>query len=165
MLSRGEKASRHKGPWIARLPLMEKVKPGDTVKVHYTGSLENGQVFDSSEGKEPLEFTVGAGEVIGGFEKAVVGMAVGESKTEHIPSQNAYGPRREELQLEVERTKLPPSLEIEVGQMLGIQSPTGEVTRVTVAGVQDNSVTLDANHPLAGKDLKFDIEVVDILAA
>jgi FKBP-type peptidyl-prolyl cis-trans isomerase 2 len=144
---------------------MNKVKKGDTVKVHYTGSLVNGQVFDSSQGKEPLEFTVGAGEVIGGFENAVIGMGVGESKTEHIQSQNAYGPRREELQLEVERSKLPPSLELEVGQMLGIESQAGEVTRVTVAGVNDQSVTLDANHPLSGKDLKFDIQVVEILAA
>jgi FKBP-type peptidyl-prolyl cis-trans isomerase 2 len=144
---------------------MERVKPGDTVKVHYRGCLENGQVFDSSEGNEPLEFTAGAGEVIGGFDRAVMGMAVGESKTQHILSQDAYGPRREELEFEVERSKFPPSLEIEVGQTLGIQSPTGEVTRVTVAGVQDNSVTLDANHPLAGKDLKFEIEVVEIRAA
>jgi peptidylprolyl isomerase len=122
-------------------------------------------VFDSSEGKEPLEFTVGAGEVIGGFENAVIGMAVGDSKTERIPSQDAYGPRRDELRLEVERSKFPPTLDIEVGQMLGIEAPTGEVTRVTVAGVQDETVILDANHPLAGKDLKFDIEVVQILAA
>jgi peptidylprolyl isomerase len=92
-------------------------------------------------------------------------MAVGDSKTERIPSQDAYGPRRDELRLEVERSKFPPTLDIEVGQMLGIEAPTGEVTRVTVAGVQDETVILDANHPLAGKDLKFDIEVVQILAA
>lgn len=135
------------------------------VKVHYKGSLEDGEVFDSSTGKEPLEFTVGAGQVISGFDEAVVGMEVGESKTQRIPAGEAYGPRREELQMHVDRAKLPDTIELELGAMLGIQSPTGDVTRVTVTGLTDELVTLDANHPLAGKDLTFEIELVEILAA
>jgi peptidylprolyl isomerase len=145
--------------------MSDKAKSGDMVKVHYKGSLEDGEVFDTSAGREPLEFTVGSGQVIPGFDEAVIGMGIGESKTKHIPSEEAYGPRRNDLQMQVERAKLPDTLDLKVGAMLGIQSHTGDVTRVTVTDLTDDTVTLDANHPLAGKDLTFEIELVEILAA
>jgi FKBP-type peptidyl-prolyl cis-trans isomerase 2 len=142
---------------------MVQAKPGDTVKIHYTGKLDDGTVFDSSVNREPLEFTLSSGQVIPGFENAVVGMAPGESKTEKIPMEQAYGPYRAEMVLEVDKQQLPPDLEPDVGLQLQVQQPNGQVIPVYITGITDSTVTLDANHPLAGQDLVFDIQLVEIV--
>ncbi|GAB4184999.1 MAG: peptidylprolyl isomerase [Coleofasciculaceae cyanobacterium] len=142
---------------------MTQAKPGDTVKIHYTGKLEDGTVFDSSMNREPLEFTLNGGQVIPGFEQAVVGMMPGESKTQKIPMDQAYGPYRAEMVIEVSRQQLPADLEPEVGQQLQVQQPNGQAVPVFVTEVTDATVTLDANHPLAGEDLTFDIQLVEIV--
>lgn len=142
---------------------MVQAKPGDTVKIHYTGKLDDGTVFDSSAEREPLEFTLSGGQVIPGFEQAVVGMAPGESKTEKIPMEQAYGPYRQEMVIQVNREQLPPDLDPEVGLQLQIQQPNGQAIPVLVTEVTNSKVTLDANHPLAGEDLTFDIELVEIV--
>ncbi|MFW6138644.1 MAG: FKBP-type peptidyl-prolyl cis-trans isomerase [Spirochaetota bacterium] len=141
---------------------MSEAKKGDTVKVHYTGKLEDGTVFDSSEDRDPLKFTVGGGQVIPGFEQAVIGMNPGETKTETVTSDQAYGPYRKEMVIEVDKNKLPQDLDPEVGQQLQVRQQEGQPVPVMVTEVTDSSVTLDANHPLAGKDLTFDIQLVDI---
>jgi len=142
---------------------MAEAKQGDTVKVHYTGKLEDGTVFDTSAEREPLQFTIGQGQIIPGFEEAVVGMSEGDSKTTQIPSDAAYGPHRDEMIVEVERSQFPPNLDPEVGQQLQIRQPDGQAIVVTVTDLSDESATLDANHPLAGKDLTFDIELVQVV--
>jgi peptidylprolyl isomerase len=139
-----------------------QAKNGDTVQVHYTGKLADGTVFDSSIGRDPLEFTLGAGQVIPGFDKAVFGMKVGEKKTVTIPANEAYGPVRDDLVVEVPREKLPSELTPEVGQQLVWTRPDGGQQIVTITGVSDNTVIINANHPLAGKDLTFEIELVKI---
>jgi peptidylprolyl isomerase len=141
---------------------MAQAQVGDTVRVHYTGRLTDGTIFDSSMQREPLEFTLGEGGMIAGFEHAVVGMSPGQSKTETIPSEQAYGPHRSELLIDVERQHLPPDLQPHVGQQLQMTRPNGVVVTVVVTAVSISQVTLDANHPLAGKDLIFDITLVDI---
>ncbi len=141
---------------------MPQAKHGDLVKIHYKGSLEDGTVFDSSAGREPLEFTIGEGQVIPGFEEMVMGMEPGQSKTNTIPSDQAYGERRDDMMIEVERSHLPPDLNPEVGQDLYMQSPEGHVLPVRIVAVQEAAVTIDANHPLAGKDLTFEVELVSI---
>ena len=141
---------------------MAEAKAGDTVRIHYTGRLEDGTVFDSSREREPLELTLGEGKVIPGFERAVEGMTEGEKKTTTIPSQEAYGPRNEEMILSVPRDRLPPELDPEVGQHLQMQGEDGRVFEVTVAETDEEAVTLDANHPLAGRDLTFELEVVRV---
>ena len=141
---------------------MAKAKAGDTVKVHYTGTLDDGSVFDSSVDREPLEFTLGQGTLIPGFEEAVVGMQLDESKTATIAHEEAYGPHRPEMIAEVDRARFPDNLEPEVGQHLQMRNEQGHVMTVVVSEVSETSVTLDANHPLAGKDLTFDIELVEI---
>ena len=141
---------------------MEQAKQGDNIKVHYEGTLDDGTVFDSSEGHDPLEFTIGEGRVIPGFEQMVVGMSEGESKTEKIPTDQAYGPYNAEHVIEVERNAVPPEIEIEVGQQLGMKNTDGRVIQVTVTEVTEGKVTLDANHPLAGQDLTFSIKLVAI---
>lgn len=140
---------------------MEQAKAGDTVRVHYTGRLDDGSVFDSSRGREPLEFTLGGGQVIAGFDDAVTGMAPGQEKTVTIPSEQAYGPRRDEMRVQVERSQFPSDIEPQVGQRLQM-SQGGQVAVVTITEVSDDQVTLDANHPLAGQDLTFDLELVSI---
>jgi peptidylprolyl isomerase len=135
---------------------------GDTVQVNYTGKLADGTVFDSSVERGPLEFTLGAGQTIPGFEKAVLGMKVGEKKTVTIPADEAYGPRRDELVAEVPREKLPSDMTPEVGQQLLMRQPDDGEIVVTITEVTDDTVTIDANHPLAGKDLTFEIELVKI---
>lgn len=142
---------------------MVQAKFGDTVKVHYTGKLDDGTVFDSSTDRDPLEFTIGDGMIIPGFEQAVVGMTPGDVKTELIPTDQAYGPHLEEMVVVVDRQQMPPDLEPEVGQQLQIQQPTGQVIPVVVTDVSAAAVTLDANHPLAGEDLTFDIRLVEIV--
>jgi peptidylprolyl isomerase len=134
---------------------------GDTVKVHYTGKLDDGTVFDSSVGREPLEFTIGAQSVIRGFEAAVEGMAVGSKTTVVIGPEDAYGPRVDGKITTIERSQLPDDPDPEVGMVLQAEAPEGTVL-FTVTGVSDETVTLDANHPLAGKQLTFDIEVTEI---
>lgn len=141
---------------------MMTAKNGDTVKVHYTGKLQDGTVFDSSMSREPLEFAIGSGNIIPGFENAVIGMNPGDSKTETIPAENAYGPHREEMVLVVERGQIPEDVAVEVGQQLQIRQQEGQVIPVIVTDISDSQVTLDANHPLAGEDLVFDIELVGI---
>lgn len=141
---------------------MAQVKPGDTVKVHYTGKLEDGTVFDSSSERDPLEFTLGTGQIIPGFERAVLGMSPGESKSERIPMDLAYGPHLSEMVLEVERQQMPGDLQPEIGQQLQIRQAGGQVIPVVITNVSDATVTLDANHPLAGEDLVFDIQLVEV---
>ena len=141
---------------------MAQAKSGDTVRVHYTGRLEDGTVFDSSEGREPLEFVLGARQVIPGFEDAVDGLNPGDERTVTIPPDQAYGPRREEMTLVVDRDQFPEEVQPEVGQQLQM-SQDGQVAIVTVTEVSDREVTLDANHPLAGKDLTFDVQLVEIV--
>ncbi|HEX8273097.1 MAG TPA: peptidylprolyl isomerase [Longimicrobiaceae bacterium] len=141
---------------------MAQAKSGDTVRVHYTGRLDDGSVFDSSEGREPLEFVLGAQQVIPGFEEAVDGLSPGEARTVDIPADRAYGPRREEMVLTVGRDQFPDEIRPEVGQQLQM-SQDGQVAIVTIIGVSEREVTLDANHPLAGKDLTFDVQLVEIV--
>lgn len=139
-----------------------QVKQGDTVKVHYTGKLNDGTVFDSSAGGDPLEFTIGSGQLIPGFEAAVTGMSEGEKTTALIPSDQAYGPHHAEGVIEVPRDRIPAEIQPEVGQQLQMQSKDGQPVPVRVIAVSDASITVDANHPLAGKDLTFEIEVVSV---
>ncbi len=141
---------------------MSTAKQGDTVQVHYTGTLEDGTVFDSSEGREPLSFTLGEGQVIPGFEAAALGMEVGETKQARIEVGEAYGERRDDLLLEVPREQLPDGLEVEVGTPLQLQQPDGRAVPVTVSELDEQQVTLDANHPLAGQPLTFELTLVDI---
>lgn len=141
---------------------MSQVKNGDTVMVHYTGRLTNGEQFDSSQGGEPLEFTVGEQQVIAGFEEGVLGMEVGEKKTINIPPEKAYGPKSEDLIIQVERGELPEEIEPEVGMQLEARLSNGMTTVVTISGVTDEFVTIDANHELAGEELIFDIESMGI---
>ena len=141
---------------------MQQAKRGDTVSVHYKGTLDDGTIFDSSEGGEPISFTLGGGEVIPGFETAIEGMSIGDAKTERIESEKAYGPRRDELVFKVGREQLPEHEEVEVGDVLRIGFPDGSSAAVQVAQVDDASVTLVANHPLAGKDLTFELQLVAI---
>lgn len=142
---------------------MTTAKQGDTVKVHYTGKLKDGTVFDSSQGREPLQFTIGAGQVIPGFEEAVTGMAPQENKTAEIPVDKAYGPRHDEMVMEVPREQVPPDIQPEVGQRLQVGMQSGQPIVVTITEVAETSITLDANPPLSGKDLVFDIELVEIV--
>lgn len=142
---------------------MSQAKQGDTVQVNYTGKLEDGTVFDTSYGRWPLQFTIGNGQLIEGFEKAVTGMSVGEKKTVVIPSDEAYGPRLEQAIVEVPRKNLPPDLNPKVGQRLEIVQQNDETVLVTVIATSPDTLTLDANHPLAGRDLTFDIELVAIV--
>ncbi len=141
---------------------MPQAKNGDTVKVHYTGTLTDGTVFDSSREREPLSFTLGKGQLIPGFEDAVTGMKVGDTTIAKIPADQAYGPMREEMVARVEKGQFPEGLNPEVGQKLQVPQQDGHVLIVTVTEVDETHVTLDANHPLAGKDLVFEIELVEI---
>ena len=139
-----------------------QAKNGDIVQVHYTGTLENGTVFDTSEGREPLEFTLGQGQMIPGFEQAVLGMKIGESKTVTIPADEAYGPYRDDLVQVVNQEDLQPGLDPYVGQQLQGVQPGGGISVCTVTNVTDTTITVDFNHRLAGKDLTFEIELMSI---
>ncbi|MDE3124393.1 MAG: peptidylprolyl isomerase [Bacteroidota bacterium] len=141
---------------------MQQVKKGDTVKVHYHGKLEDGTTFDSSDGREPLEFEVGSGMVIAGFDEGVTGMQIGEKKTIHIPAEEAYGPVQEEMIMEFPRDRFPADMTPEVGMQLNMSNGQGQNFPVVIVEVKDTVVILDANHPLAGKDLIFDLELVEI---
>jgi peptidylprolyl isomerase len=142
---------------------MKHAESGSTIKVHYTGKLDDGTVFDSSREREPLEFTIGSGGIIKGFENGVMGMAVGDAKTIKIPSTDAYGPFREDLVMSVEKSQLPHDIPPAKGQMLSLRHPNGESIDVMITEVTSDSVTLNANHPLAGNDLTFELELVEIL--
>ena len=141
---------------------MAQAKQGDTVRVHYTGTLDDGQEFDSSRGLDPLTFTIGTGSVIQGFDDAVTGMMVGDEKRVTIPADEAYGPRREELTLQLPRSELPADMEIEEGSQLRMEQGEQSIV-VTVRQLDDTTVTLDANHPLAGESLTFDLQLVEIV--
>jgi peptidylprolyl isomerase len=142
---------------------MAQAQAGDLVKVHYTGRLADGTIFDTSMEREPLEFTLGSGELIPGFEQVVLGMTAGKSKTATILADQAYGPHRTEQVIDVERHHLPPDLQPELGQRLQMTRPDGTTITVVVTATTETQVTLDANHPLAGRDLIFDIMLVEVL--
>lgn len=141
---------------------MAKAANGDTVKVHYTLKLSDGTTVDSSAGGTPLEFKLGEGQLIPGFEEAVVGMEPGESTVTNVPPDKAYGPHHDELTLEVKRSELPPSIDPQIGQQLKLEKESGGSINVLITNVSEESVTLDANHPLAGEELTFEIELVEI---
>jgi len=141
---------------------MQQVQNGDKVKVHYHGTLRNGEIFDSSNGREPLEFTVGSGQVIKGFDEGVKGMQVGEKKKVEIHVSDAYGERQQEMMIEFPKEQFPNDMDPEVGMQLMMSNGTEQNFPVTVAEVQEDKVVLDANHPLAGQDLIFDLELVSI---
>lgn len=143
---------------------MSEAKQGDTVRVHYTGVLQSGRIFDTTSERDPIEFTIGQGDVIAGFEQAVIGMAPGDAKEEVIPAAEAFGLRREEMVQQVSRTDLPDHLELEVGKQLQVTDPGGQSAVLTITELTDSEVTLDANHPLAGEDLTFQIELVEVVA-
>jgi FKBP-type peptidyl-prolyl cis-trans isomerase 2 len=142
---------------------MAKASIGDTVRVHYMGKLEDGTVFDTTVARDPIEFTIGQGQVIAGFEQAVIGMEPGQSQTVHIPASKAFGPYQEGLVQMVHPDQLPEGVRPEVGQQLEIPKDNGQSFVVRVADVSESAVTLDANHPLAGKDLIYSIRLVEIL--
>ena len=142
---------------------MQQVKSGDKVKVHYHGRLVNGETFDSSEGRSPLEFELGSGMVIKGFDDGVTGMAVGEKKTINIPVDEAYGPKNEEMLIEMPKDRFPKEMEIEIGMPLSMSNGSGQNFQVVVIEIKEDAVVLDANHPLAGQDLIFDLELVEIV--
>ena len=144
---------------------MQQVKSGDKIKVHYHGRLTNGETFDKSEGREPLEFEVGSGMVIKGFDDGVTGMAVGDKKTINIPADEAYGPKNPEMVIDMPKDRFPKDMEIEVGMPLSMSDGQGQQFQVVVAEVQEEVIILDANHPLAGEDLIFDLELVEIIGA
>lgn len=141
---------------------MSQAKKGDKVRVHYTGKLHDGTVFDSSVSREPLEFELGAGMMIAGFDAAVNGMSVGDKKVVDIPAKDAYGEKNQEMIVTVPKSQLPPDLKPEVGQQLGMQQPNGQSVPVIVTKVGESDVEIDANHPLSGKDLIFEIELMEI---
>ncbi|WP_299547209.1 peptidylprolyl isomerase [uncultured Tateyamaria sp.] len=143
---------------------MTSIKDGDTVRIHYTGTLLDGTVFDSSDGREPLEFVVGSGQIIPGLDEALPGMAEGDKKKVNIPCDQAYGPINPALMQGVPRDAIPDEIPLEIGLQLQMQTPQGQPMPVTVAEVGEEEVMLDANHPLAGKDLTFDFEVVSVNA-
>jgi peptidylprolyl isomerase len=141
---------------------LSTVKANDTVKVHYTGTLDDGNTFDSSRGREPLEFTLGQGQLIAGFEKAVEGLKVGDSTQVRIPADQAYGDVREDMIVEVEKARFPDDITPEIGMQLQINQPNGQPMPVLVKEVGETHIKLDANHPLAGQALNFDIEIMEI---
>lgn len=144
---------------------MQQAQNGDKVKVHYHGTLRSGETFDSSKGREPLEFTVGSGQVIKGFDDGVKGMQVGDKKIVEINVEDAYGEKSQEMIIEFPRAQFPPNVNPQVGEQLMMSNGEGQSFPVTVTEIREDSVLLDANHPLAGQDLIFDIELVEIVPA
>jgi len=141
---------------------MTQAKAGDTVQFHYTGTLADGSVFDTSEGREPLSFTLGSGQIIPGLDRAIAGMGAGDEKTVTIPSAEAYGPHDPTARQSIPRDQIPPHIPLDPGTMLQMQSPDGRAVPVQVAEVSETEVVLDANHPLAGKDLTFTVQIVAV---
>ena len=148
---------------IGEIVIAKKVKKGDTIRVHYTGKLEDGKEFDSSLKREPLQFEVGAGSVIKGFEEAVIGLEQGEKKTVEVPPEKAYGERDDKLVVEMPQKSVPEEITPEVGMRLQLVNQKGQAVPVMITEVLEESIRLDANHPLAGKTLVFDIELVEII--
>lgn len=144
---------------------MTQAKAGDTIRIHYKGTLQSGEVFDSSAGRDPLEFTLGSGMIISGLDQAIYGMTTGDKKVAKIPCLEAYGPINPAARQPVPRAEFPDDIPMEVGIQLQMQSPEGQVIPVKIVEITETEVTLDANHPLAGQDLTFDFEVVGIDAA
>lgn len=144
---------------------MTQAKQGDTVRIHYTGRLTDGTQFDSSQGRDPLEFQLGSGQIIKGLDAQVQGMTVGDSATFSIPADDAYGPHRPEAVQSVPRDRIPPSVDLSVGARLQATGGDGQPLQLTVVGVDDAQVTVDANHPLAGRDLVFDVELLEVVQA
>ena len=142
---------------------MAQVKNGDKIKVHYHGKLTTGETFDSSEGREPLEFEVGSGMVIPGFDKGVTDMVIGEKKTITIPVEEAYGPANPSMVIEMPKDRFPADMELAMGMPLVMSDDQGQQFQVVVKEIKEDAVTLDANHPLAGQDLIFDLELVEIV--
>ena len=142
---------------------MQQAQNGDKVRVHYHGKLRTGETFDSSDGREPLEFTLGSGQVIKGFDEGVKGMQAGDKKTVEIPVEEAYGEKSEDMIIEFPKTQFPPEVTPEVGAQLMMSNGAGQQLPVTITQVKEESVILDANHPLAGEDLIFDLELVEIV--
>lgn len=142
---------------------MQQVKSGDKVKVHYHGRLTSGETFDSSTGREPLEFEVGSGMVIKGFDDGVTGMKVGDKKTINIPAEFAYGPKNPEMMIDYPKAQFPADMQIEVGMPLVMSSESGQQFQVKIAEIKDDVIILDGNHPLAGEELIFDLELVEIV--
>jgi peptidylprolyl isomerase len=141
-----------------------QVKKGDVVRVHYTGTLLDGTQFDSSVGRNPLEFTVGAGQMIAGFDAGVLGMAIGEKKTLQIDPENAYGLSNPEAIIEFPKSNVPAEMQLEVGMQLNLQNEYGQPVPVVVLELKDDVIIMDANHSLAGKDLIFEVEIVEIVS-
>lgn len=144
---------------------MTTAATGDTVRIHYSGRLTNGTQFDSSEGRAPLEFTLGQGQVIKGLEAHVTGMETGAKSTVTIPVEEAYGPRRDDAVQQLDRAKVPSGIDLQVGTQLQARTADGGMLPITVVGVDDATVTVDANHPLAGEELVFDVELVEVVKA
>jgi peptidylprolyl isomerase len=142
---------------------MTQAKSGDKVKVHYHGTLVNGETFDSSVDRDPLEFEIGSGMVIKGFDDGVTGMSVGDKKTIHIPFEQAYGPSNPDMIIDMPKERFPADMQIEVGMPLMMSDQQGHQMQVIITEIKETSVVLDANHPLAGKDLIFDLELVEIV--
>lgn len=142
--------------------MAQAAQKGDTVAVHYTGKLDDGEVFDSSREREPLEFEVGSGQVIPGFDRAVEGLEVGDSREVTLDPEEGYGEPREDLVVDVDRDQFPEESEPEVGRQVQVQIAPGQNRVATIKGIEDESITLDLNHPLAGKPLTFDVELVEI---
>ena len=142
---------------------MSQAKDGDKVKVHYTGKLENGEVFDSSKDRQPLEFEIGGGNVMPGVEKGIIGMEIGDTKSIQIPPEDAFGPWRRELLVDLRRNEFPENMKLTVGQTLQMRHMDGDPLSLIVTDVNEDTVTLDANHPLAGKTLVFDVELIAIV--
>ena len=143
---------------------MSVAKTGDTVRVHYHGRLTSGETFDSSAERDPLEFELGSGQVIAGFDDGVTGMSIGEKKTIEIPFAEAYGPRNESMIIDMPKERFPADMQIEIGMPLMMSDGQGQNLQVAVTDIQESTVTLDANHPLAGKDLIFDLELMEIVS-
>ncbi|NOZ12183.1 MAG: peptidylprolyl isomerase [Acidobacteria bacterium] len=143
--------------------IVTSVKAGDTVRVHYTGTLDNGEVFDSSRDRDPLEFKVGGGMVIPGFDKAVLGLKAGDSTSVKLPPEEAYGEIRKELIMPMQKSQVPEDIVPEVGMQVMLQAQNGQQVPATITEINENTIILDANAPLAGKTLNFDIEVVEIV--
>lgn len=144
---------------------MTQAKNGDTIRIHYTGTLRDGEQFDSSAGREPLEFVLGTGQIIRGLEAGILGLAKGDTKKVDIAAVDAYGDHDPQKTQKVKREMIPPEIELTVGLQLGARTDSGEQIMFTIIELSDDEVTMDGNHPLAGKDLIFDIEIVDIIAA
>lgn len=141
---------------------MEGIREGDQVQVHYTGKLQSGEVFDSSQGREPLNLTIGEGKIIPGFEQALLGMQTGEKKSFDLTPDQAFGERRDELVHVIQKEQIPSDVKLEIGMQLALEGQQKEPVPAQVVDISESTVTLDTNHPLAGKDITFEVDVVEV---